>query len=450
MSTVTAIRRPAAGYLETLLTGQSQLPASPLPRINALRAEAVNRVDLLALPTLRDEDWRFTDISRLTKQSFSPALSATHLEAADISHFHIEEASTRLVFVDGLYAPQFSSATSAASNSGVLVSNLSTLLATHATTYATVIEAHLGRHAAFRDNLFATLNTACLHDAAVIVVPRNALLAAPVHLLFIATQKEVVSTPRCLVVAESGSAVTVIEDYVVLYQPRWQEEAHFTNAVTEIALADNARVNHIRIQREGAQAFHIADCAVSVGRSSNYQSVSIAMGAQISRYNLNVLLAEGAECAVDGLALIAANQLADTHTTIDHAQPHGVSRQLHKCIVGGSAHAVFNGKIMVRQGAQRTDSQQSSRNLLLTGKAHVDTKPQLEIFADDVKCTHGATIGQLDSEEVFYLKSRGLSDSVARNLLTYAFGAEIIERIPVASLKQQLEQMVLEQTSSQS
>jgi len=441
MSTVTSIRRPAVGYFEALLTGQPQLPVSPLAWVNALRAEAVNRLDVLALPTLRDEEWRFTDISQLTKQSFSPALSASFLEAADMADFCIEEASTRLVFVDGIYAPQLSNA---ASDSGVVVSNLPTALATH----AAAIEAHLGRHAAFRDNVFAALNTAFLQDAAVIVVPRNVALAAPVHLLFIATQKEVVSHPRCLVVAETGSVVTVIEDYVVMYQPRWQEEPHFTNTVTEIALEDNARVNHIRIQREGAQAFHIANCAVSVGRASHYQSVSVAQGAQISRYNLNVLLAEGAECAVDGLALIAAKQLADTHTCIDHAHPHGVSRQLHKCIVGGSAHAVFNGKIMVRQGAQRTDSVQSSRNLLLTGKAHVDTKPQLDIFADDVKCAHGATIGQLDSEEVFYLKSRGLSESVARNLLTYAFGAEIIDRIPVVSLKQRLEQTVFEQTSN--
>ncbi len=443
MNTVQSIRRPPEGYLETLLTGLPPLQTSPMPWINALRAEAVNRLDVLSLPTRRDEEWRFTDISPLTKLSFAPALSATYLDTADIAHFHIEEATTRLVFVDGIYAPQLCNA---ASNSGVVVSNLPTVLATQ----AAAIEAHLGRHAAFRDNVFAALNTASLQDAAVVVVQRNVALAAPVHLLFIATQKEVVSTPHCLVVAESGSAVTVIEDYVVLNQPGWQEEAHFTNAVTEIALEDNARVNHVRIQREGSKAFHIANCTVSLGRSSNYQSVSIALGAQISRYNLNVLLAEGAECAIDGLALIAANQLADTHTCIDHAQPHGISRQLHKCIVGGSAHAVFNGKVMVRQGAQRTDSAQSSRNLLLTGKAHVDTKPQLEIFADDVKCAHGATIGQLDSEEVFYLKSRGLSDSVARNLLTYAFAAEIIDRIPVASLKHQLEQSAFEQTRSQS
>jgi Fe-S cluster assembly protein SufD len=445
MSNITAIRQPAVDDLGTFLAGQPQLPASPWSPVNELRAEAVSQLDRLTLPTLRDEAWRFTDISRLTKQSFSPASSASFLEAADIAHFCIEEASIRLVFVDGIYAPQLSTPASAASNSRVVVCSLPTALATH----GAVVEAHLGRYVAGGDNVFAALNTAFLQDTAVVVVPRNVSLAAPVHLLFIATQKDVVSTPRCLVVAETGSVATVVEDYVVLYQPRWQEEAHFTNAVTEIALQDQARVNHIRVQREGAHAFHIANCAVSVGRSSNYQSVSVALGAQISRYNLDVSLAEGAECAVDGLALIAANQLADTHTTIDHTQAHGVSRQLHKCIVGGSAHAVFNGRILVRQGAQRTDSVQSNRNLLLTGKAHVDTKPQLEIFADDVKCAHGATIGQLDPEEVFYLKSRGLSDAASRSLLTYAFAGEIIDRIPVVSLKHQLQQRVLAQTGSQ-
>lgn len=434
MSTLTPI---TAGYLQTLLAGQPQLPASPLAWINALRAEAVDRLGVLTVPNMRDEEWRFTDISPLTRLSFQPVRSGTSLQAADIERFYLEEASTRLVFVDGVYAPQLSSM---ATNGGVVVANLPAAVAA----YAALIEPHLGRHVAFHNNVFAALNTAFLHDAAVIVVPRDIAVEAPVHLLFIATQAEVASYPRCLLVAESGSSVTLIEDYVAL-----QDEAYFINPVTEIALADQARVNHIRVQRDSGKAFHIANCAVSLGRSSNYQAVSVALGAQISRYNFNVLLAEGAECAVDGLALIGDSQLADTHTCIDHAQPHGVSRQLHKCIVGGSAHAVFNGKVKVRQGAQRTDSVQSSRNLLLTGKAHVDTKPQLEIFADDVKCAHGATVGQLDSEEVFYLKSRGLSDTVARNLLTYAFGAEIIDRIPIASLKRRLEQTVLEQTASQ-
>ena len=436
MSTVRSIRRPAAGYLETLLAGQPQLRASPLAWINALRAEAVRRLDALTVPTLHDEAWRFTDISPLTRLWVHPVRSVTDLHPADIAQFHLEDATTWLVFVDGVYAPQLSSTLE---DGGVMVANLSSA----DTAQAATIKPHLGRHAAFSDNVFASLNTALLQDVAVIVVPRNVTLAAPVHLLFIATQADVASYPRCLLVAESGSSVTLIEDYVAL-----QDGAYFVNPVTEIAIADQAHVKHTRVQRDSVKAFHIADCAVSVGRSSNYQSVSIALGAQISRYNLNVLLAEGAECAVDGLALIADSQLADTHTSIDHAQPNGVSRQLHKCIVGGSAHAVFNGKVMVRQGAQRTDSNQSSRNLLLTGKAQVDTKPQLEIFADDVKCAHGATIGQLDNDEVFYLKSRGLSDSVARNLLTYAFGAEIIDRIPVASLKHRLELTMLEQTSS--
>ena len=178
--------------------------------------------------------------------------------------------------------------------------------------------------------------------------------------------------------------------------------------------------------------------------------MSVTLGARLSRLDLNVVqAAEGAECAIDGVALIGGEQLADTHTLIDHAKPHGVSRQLHKCIAGGSAHAVFNGKILVREGAQRTDSSQSSRNLLLSGKAQVDTKPQLEIFADDVKCAHGATVGQLEPDEVFYLRSRGLSEATARNLLTYAFGAEVIERIPLGSLKTRLEQAVLERTSGQ-
>ena len=436
MSTVRSIHRPATGWLETLLEGQPQLRVSPLTWINALRAQATGRLDVLTVPTLRDEEWRFADLSPLTRLSFQPVRSATDLHTADIDQFYLEESTTLLVFVDGIYAPQLSSKLI---DGGVMVANLSAADIAQAAT----IERHLGRHAAFGDNVFAALNTAFLQDAAVIVVPRNMALATPVHLLFIATQAELASYPRCLLVAESGSSVTLIEDYVAL-----QDGAYFVNPVTEIALADQAQVKHIRVQRDSATAFHIANCAVSLGRSSNYRSVSVALGGQISRYNLNVLMAEGAECVVDGLALIADSQLADTHTSIDHAQPHGTSRQLHKCIVGGSAHAVFNGKVMVRPGSQRTDSIQSSRNLLLTGKAHVDTKPQLEIFADDVKCAHGATIGQLDNDEVFYLKSRGLSDSVARSLLTYAFGAEIIDRIPVASLKHRLELRMLEQTGS--
>lgn len=422
------------GYLDSLLQ-QGQPPASPLSWLNELRSHAVDRVGALSVPTTRDEDWRFTDISPLTKLSFQPAQALAQLAPAAVAQWAIAEAAARLVFIDGIFAPEHSF-----NHAGFTVENL----ASGAGLHGADLQAHLGRHAGFERNAFAALNTAFLHDGALIVVPRDTALAAPLHLLCIATRKQAASYPRCLVIAQAGSAATIIEDFVAL-----QDEAYFTNAVTEIALAANAELHHVRVQREGAAAFHIANCAVSLAQASRYHSVSVALGARISRHNLGVLLgAEGAECSIDALALIGAAQLADTHSLIDHALPQGKSRQLHKCIVDGAARAVFNGNIMVRSGAQRTDSSQSSRNLLMSAKARVDTKPQLEIFADDVKCAHGATVGQLDVDEVFYLKSRGLSDTAARNLLTYAFGAEVIERIPVASLRNRLEQAVMAQTQA--
>lgn len=437
MSTDTALRPPAVDHLGALLAGQPLLAPSPWAHVNALREQAQTALGALAMPTLRDEAWRFTDLAPLHRLTFQPVLAAPRLQPADIAPFCLGDTACRLVFVDGVYAPQLSSP---APEGGVVVTDLPTAMATH----AAVLQAQLGGRQALGDNVFAALNTAFLQDAAVVVVPRHVALAAPVHLLFVATQAGVLSHPRCLVLAEAGSRVTLIEDYVAL-----QDAAYLVNPVTEIVLADQAHVTHVRVQRDGRQAFHLANCAVSVGRSANYQSVGVAMGAQLSRYNLSVVLGEGAECAVDGLALLAGSQLADTHSCIDHAQPHGTSRQLHKCIADGSAHAVFNGKVVVRPGAQRTDSAQSSRNLLLSSRAQVDTQPQLEIFADDVKCTHGATIGQLEAEEVFYLQSRGLPESAARQLLTYAFGAEILERIPVPSLQHQLQQRMLAQTGSQ-
>lgn len=437
MSTDTVLRPPTVDHLGALLAGQPLLAPSPWAHVNALREQAQTALGALAMPTLRDEAWRFTDLAPLHRLTFQPVLAAPRLQPADIAPFCLDDAACRLVFVDGVYAPQLSSP---APDGGVVVTDLPTAMATH----AAVLQAQLGGRQALGDNVFAALNTAFLQDAAVVVVPRRVALAAPVHLLFVATQAGVLSHPRCLVLAEAGSRVTLIEDYVAL-----QDAAYLVNPVTEIVLADQAQLTHVRVQRDGRQAFHLANCAVAVGRSANYQSVSVAMGAQLSRYHLSVVLGEGAECAVNGLALLAGSQLADTHSCIDHAQPHGTSRQLHKCIADGSAHAVFNGKVVVRPGAQRTDSAQSSRNLLLSSRAQVDTQPQLEIFADDVKCTHGATIGQLDAEEVFYLQSRGLPESAARQLLTYAFGAEILERIPVPSLKHQLQQRMLAQTGSQ-
>jgi Fe-S cluster assembly protein SufD len=419
----------ASGDLATLLTGRAKLPAGLAATqpswLKELRAEAVERVGALKLPTSHDEAWRFTGISALAQQPFHPAGAPAALQPADIERFRIDEAAIRLVFVDGVHAPRLSSIGAAGTaGAGVVIGNLATAIAMR----AEAIRAHLGRHAAFRDHLFAALNTAFLHDAAVVLVSRDTSVAAPVHLLFIATEPGVASHPRILVVGEAGSSVTLIEDYVALH-----DGSYLTDSVAEIAIGANASIEHVRIQRESDAAFHIASCAVSLAYAGRYRSVSVALGAKLSRLDLEVRqTADGAECTLDGLALIGGSQLADTHTCIDHMKPHGTSRQLHKCIVDGAAHAVFNGRVMVRPGAQKSDSAQSSRNLLLSRTAVVDTLPQLEILADDVKCTHGATVGQLDSEEVFYLRSRGLSEEAARDLLTYAFGAEVIERIPVA------------------
>jgi Fe-S cluster assembly protein SufD len=436
MSAVVALRPPTVtAGLDALWVGHPRLPRSPWAFVDALRSRGHDDLSALPLPTLHDEAWRFTDLTPLGRLSLQPAGRAGSVSAADMAGFALEEAATRLVFVDGVHAPELSGP--AVNVAGVLVADLNAALATQ----AAAVEAHLGRHQPAGSDVFAAFNTAFLRDAAVVLVPRNVALAAPVHLLFITTQAGVVSHPRCLLIAEACSSLMLIEDHVSM-----QGAACLGNALSEIVLAEQARVQHIRVQRGGAQAFHIGNTTVSMGRSSHYRSVAVDMGAQLARHQLDVTLGEGADCAVDGLAVVAGSQMADTHSCIVHAQPHGRSRQLHKCIAGGTARAVFNGKVKVSPSAQHTDAAQMSRNLLLSARARIDTQPQLEILADDVKCAHGATVGSLDAEEVFYLQSRGLSDGAARELLTYAFGAEIVARIPVASLRLQLQQRMRAQT----
>ncbi len=413
-----------------------ETPTSPLAWLNRLRADALERANELTVPTTRDEEWRFTDLSPLTRLSFQPSRTAPALAASDVAPFEVPEAMVRLVFVDGIFSPSLSSA--GTPGDGVVVTSLAAALKTH----AAAIEPHFGRHAGFQDNVFTALNTAFMHDGAAVIVARGRQVPAPVHLLFMSAQPETASYPRTLVIAEEGAEAVVIEDHVSV-----GDGVGFSNAVTEIAVAANARVKHVKLQRDNVQAFHIANCSVALERDAVLSSYAVTLGGRLSRYNLNVVQqGEGAQCEIDGLTLISGRQLADTHTMIDHAAPHGRSRQINKCIIGGGAHAVFNGKIVVRPGAQLVNSAQESRNLLLSGRARIDTKPQLEIFADDVKCAHGATVGQLEAEQVFYLVSRGLSENMACNLLTYAFGAEIINRIPVPSLVERLQKAVLEHT----
>jgi Fe-S cluster assembly protein SufD len=425
-------------YIESLLSGTRELPRTPHAWLDERRGAALERANALSVPTTRDEEWRFTDLSQLTRLQLRAGGGSVNLAAAALAPCFVPEAGARLVFVDGVYAPALSTAGGEASGARVMP------LAVALQGEVRSMEEHLGRLARFEHNVFAALNTAHLRDGAVIVVPKGAACRKPVHVLNVATQGGIAAYPRCLVVAETGAECTVIEEYFAL-----TEDAYFTNAVAEIALAPGARLRHIKLQRENGRGFHIATCAVSVAKDASYISQTVSLGARLSRYDLSVALnGEGASADIDGLALISGRQLADTHTLIDHAQPNGRSTQLHKTIVDGAAHAVFSGKIFVRPGAQLTDSSQQSRNLLLSDKATVDTKPQLEIFADDVKCAHGATVGQLDAEQLFYLMSRGLPERAARNLLTYAFGAAVIERIPVRSVVMRLEQAVMAQTGA--
>jgi Fe-S cluster assembly protein SufD len=423
-------------FLDALLAGGEALPQTPASWLNLRRALALERANALSVPTTRDEEWRFTDLAPLKKLRVQAVDQAA--APVDVAPYVVPEAACRLTFVDGVYAPALSSP--GALPAGVTVS---TLMA-GVTANPALMGAHLAAHADFVDQMFTALNTAWLRDGALVHIAQNTVVREPLHLLFIATREGAASSPRCLIVAEAGAECTVIEDYVAA-----TDAAYFTNAVTEVAIKPNARVHHVRLQRESAKAVHIGTCAVSLAKDASYVSQSVAFGAHLSRYNLDVMhKGEGAEAVIDGLALISGQQCADTHTTMDHAQPNGRCTQLHKTIVGGSAHAVFNGKVLVRKGAQLTNSAQQSRNLLLSSTARVDTKPQLEIFADDVKCAHGATVGQLDAEQLFYLKSRGLHDVAARNLLTYAFGAEIVDRIPVKSLVAQLEGIVMANTQA--
>ncbi len=435
MQSVTSHDSYLTGLLPATVTAQTATPEW----LTALRADAAQRVRALPFPTTRDEEWRFSDFSLMCKTTFAPAIAAATLTTADIAPFLLPEATHgRLVFVNGVHAQHLSSSSLP---QGVIVTTFTAGLASE------TLRTHLAQYATFQNEAFVALNTSHAHDGALVVLGKNTACATPLHVLFVSTASTtpVATFPRCLIVAEPGSECTLIEDYVHLSTTR-TASTYFTNAVTEIVIAENAIVRHTRLQRESSSAFHVGHAAIHLSHNSVYDSNSITFGARLSRYNLNIIQnAEGANCTLNGLVLISGRQMADTHTVMDHTQPNGNSAQLHKCIVDGGAHAIFNGKIFVRKDAQHTHSTQSSRNLLLSNKGRVDTKPQLEIFADDVKCAHGATVSQLETEEMFYLNSRGLNANTARNLLIYAFAEAIIDKVPVNSLKQRLSQKVSSQ-----
>jgi Fe-S cluster assembly protein SufD len=408
--------------------------------VQELRDRASAWAHQYTLPTTRDEEWRFTDLSFLRQISFQAVSGEAELSLSDITPLTLPEAAkSRLVLVNGVYAPDLSDV--ADLPDGVVVSNLAGL----PLVYRSRVRDYLAQQQGAQE-VFTALNTAGMTDVAVVWVAKNVVVETPIHLLFISTASgtPIISQPRCLVVAESGSAVTLIEEYTNRRGAKKEEAAvYFTNAVTEIWVEENAQVRHTRIERESGAAFHIGKSAIAQARDSRYTCNAITLGAKLSRHNLDVFqTGEQTETTLNGLTMIAEQQLADTHSAIALNHPYGTSNQLHKCIVADRAHAVFNGKVFVPQAAQLTNAGQLNRNLLLSPKARVDTKPQLEITADNVKCSHGATVSQLDDEEVFYLQSRGLDEDDARNLLINAFATEIINQLPLASLRETLSKVI--------
>jgi Fe-S cluster assembly protein SufD len=418
-----------SAYLSNLLNLRSD---PELALLNDVRDRASAIVQELAIPNTRDEEWRFTDLSALLKVSFESA-DLSIIGFSEIQSFLLPETiNSRLVFVNGFYAPDLSAVDDLPD--GVLVGNLIA-----GAEFVPSLSDYLAMQPG-AEEVFTALNTASLRDGAIVYIPKNQVVETPIQILSVTTVSETpkISHPRVLVIAETGSKVTLIEEYVAL-----GEGVYFTNPVTEIWLADHAEVRHTRVQRDSEMAFHIGKTAVSQARDSRYSCTAISMGAAISRHNLEVYqTGEQTETTLNGLTVLNGQQIGDTHSKIAFSKPYGKSNQVNKCIVSDRAHAIFNGKVSVPKLAQMTDAAQLSRNLLLSPKARIDTKPQLEITADNVKCAHGATVSQLEDDAVFYLQSRGLSQTDAQKLLTYAFALEVIDEIPIATLRKTLADLI--------
>ena len=415
MSTVTTTSADQRDrYLSALLHQAASAAEQSALNLGALRVAAQALVQERTFPSSRDEDWRFTDLSSMLERSFqAPAvLTEAVLEQAKalLADVSVTDAS-RLVFVNGIFAESLSQL-----HDGLnILSQLDAVPAGLAQVQGS-------------NEVFTALNTAGFMDAAVLHIPRNTVIEQPVQIVYLTIGDALLVQPRCLVIAEAGSAVTLLEEFHGI-------GSSFTNSVSEVWVHDNAEITHLRLQQDASSAVHIGKTAVSQARDSRYRNTAINLGAGISRHNLEVYQAgPQTETELRGLTAIRDQQLADTHSLVALSHPHGLANQLQKNIMDDRAHGVFNGQVYVPQQAQLTNASQLNRNLLLSPKARVDTKPELDIVADNVKCAHGATVSQLAPDEVFYLQSRGINRDQAQRLLIYAFAMEIIEPIPVASL----------------
>jgi Fe-S cluster assembly protein SufD len=412
---VTEVMERQNTYLAAFERRERELAGSGTPAVHRLRKAAMVRFVEMGFPGPRDEEWRFTPIAPLARVPFEPA-------PLNKAHFSVDHGPSLKE-----YLPR-----------GVIVCGLAEAMEQ----YPSLVEPHLARHADWKVHPFTALNTSFLRDGAFMYVPPNVVVREPIYVTFLQDSEgeHLVWHRRCLIIVEKNAQVTLTESYGGI-----SGLTCFTNAVTEIVVGPGAHVDHYKVQREGDRAFHQATMQVQIGRGAKFSSHAVTQGGQWVRNEINAVFEdEGGECILNGLYQAGGQQLVDNHTFIDHAYPRCTSHELYKGILDGKARGVFNGKIYVRQDAQKTDAKQTNQTLLLSDDATINTKPQLEIYADDVKCTHGATVGQLDAESIFYLRSRGIGLAEARSLLTYAFANDIVSRIKVASVREELERSLLE------
>lgn len=422
-------------YAETFRGFEESAASMELAWLRKLRQEGFARFRETGFPTVRDEDWRFTSVAAIAQTPFRLARNGHSLPARkELEPLYMADAACRLVFVDGRFAPELSAL--GRLPHGVAVSSLAEEIAND----PAAVEPHLGRYLDLRRDAFGALNTAFLEDGAYVRIGKGVVVREPIYLLFVATAQAVptVSYPRNLIVAEENCQATIVEDYVSL-----GGGPALCNTATELVAGDNSVLSHYMIEREHAQTFNVSTLRIQQGRAADVSSHSVLVGGGLVRNNVHPVLAgEGGECLINGLFVGSGRQHLDNYMLVEHASPHCGSRQFYNGILDGHAHGVFHGRIIVHKDAQKTDAKQTNRNLLLSDSAQIDTKPQLEIYADDVKCTHGATIGQIEENALFYLRSRGMDETSARRLLLLAFASECLERMKEGPARTHVEELI--------
>ena len=424
-------------YLAAFKQYQNNGAAKNPAWLQQLRRSAIANFHELGFPTTRDEDWKYTSVEPITSIAFQRGNGDLRAMRVDevLALALAEPDCNRLVFINGIHCPELSSVHGLPES--VRIESLAALWKRN----EDFLQPYLGRSARPSEQAFVALNTAFMEDGAFIFVPKNCKLEAPIHLIYVAMAKDeaVASYPRNLFILEDGSAARIVESYV---GPG--KGATFASAVTELQGGEDTTIDLYRLQREGAKGAHIGTLEAHLRRNCNFTAHAITLGGRLVRNDVHVVLdGEGSECLLNGLYLIDGKQHVDNETEIEHRRPRATSLEVYKGILSGSARGVFNGKILVHKDAQKTNARQTNKNLLLSADAMINTKPQLEIYADDVKCSHGSTIGQLDREALFYLRSRGLSLDDAQGLLRYAFASEVISRVKIDSLRGRLNDYLL-------